>query len=353
MTNLVAVVDNGAPAADAGPLFERHPAASVLFARDGRVVHVNAAARQLLRAEGNVLVGAPLTDLVPEVAASLVGLAAPVCHRRTIVRRADGANFFARVQAAAAGPGPLALLLASIEDRTDVEDEVAAANTEFEALTSAAGHDLRGPLRILKGFTEALEDECAAVLNEEGKTFLKEIIKASDRMEGLIDGLLAYSRAGRAEMARESLDITTLVELVFYELRHAHVMREVDCQVEPGLKAWGDVRLMMTVWRNVFGNAWKFTSKNATAHVRCFAEEREGRTWICMSDDGAGFDMAQASRLFKPFTRLHRQDEFPGHGMGLATAHRIVKRHGGEIEAESAPGKGTTIRFWLPPAPQM
>lgn len=355
MTNLVAMVssDGAAQAEDAGPLFERHPSASVLFARDGRVVHVNAAARQLLRAEGRVLVGAPLTDLLPEVAVSLVGLAAPVCHRRTIVRRADGANFFARVQAGAAGPGPLALLLASIEDRTDFEDEISSANTEFEALTSAAGHDLRGPLRILKGFTEALEDECAEVLNEEGKTFLKEILKASDRMEGLIDGLLAYSRAGRTEMARESLDITTLVELVFYELRHAHVDREVDCQVEPGLKAWGDVRLMMTVWRNVFGNAWKFTSKKPTAHVRCFAEEREGRTWICMSDDGAGFDMSQATRLFKPFTRLHRQDEFPGHGMGLATAHRVVKRHGGEIEAESAPGKGTTIRFWLPPAPEL
>jgi len=354
MTNLVAVDHDGAAeAGDAGPLFERHPSASVLFARDGRIVHVNAAARQLLRAEGNVLAGAPLTDLIPEAAASLVGLAAPVCHRRTIVRRADGANFFARVRAGTAGPGPLALLLASIEDRTDFEDEISSANTEFEALTSAAGHDLRGPLRILKGFTEALEDECADALNEEGKTFLKEIIKASDRMEGLIDGLLAYSRAGRAEMARESLDITTLVELVFYELRHAHVDREVDCQVEAGLKAWGDVRLMMTVWRNVFGNAWKFTSKKPTARVRCFAEEREGRTWICMSDDGAGFEMSQATRLFKPFTRLHRQDEFPGHGMGLATAQRIVKRHGGEIEAQSAPDQGTTIRFWLPPAPEM
>jgi signal transduction histidine kinase len=355
MTNLVSVdsSDGAAQAEDAGPLFERHPTASLLFARDGRVVQVNAAARQLLRAEGHLLKGTPLTDLLPEVASSLVGLAAPVCHRRTIVRRADGANFFARVQAAAAGPGPLALLLASLEDRTDFEDEIASANTEFEALTSAAGHDLRGPLRILKGFTEALEDECAAALNEEGQTFLKEIIKASDRMEGLIDGLLSYSRAGRAEMARESLDLTTLVELVYYELRHAHGEREVDCEVEAGLNAWGDVRLMMTVLRNVFGNAWKFTSKQPSARVRCFAEERDGRKWICMSDDGAGFEMAQATRLFKPFTRLHRQDEFPGHGMGLATAYRVVKRHGGEIEAESAPGKGTTIRFWLPPAPEM
>jgi signal transduction histidine kinase len=352
MTNLVAMVAGEAvQAEDAGPLFERHPAASLLFTREGRVVQVNAAGRQLLRAEGGLLVGVLLADVLPEVAGSLAGLAAPVSHRRTIVRRADGSNFFARVQGAAAGPGPLALLMASVEDRSDLEDEIASANNEFEALTSAAGHDLRGPLRILKGFTEALEDECGAVLNEEGKTFLKEILKASDRMEGLIDGLLAYSRSGRAEMARESLDLSTLIELVYYELRHAQGERAVECSVDPGLNAWGDVRLMMTVLRNLLGNAWKFTANNPRATVRSFAEQRDGHTWICVADDGAGFEMSQAARLFKPFTRLHRQDEFPGHGMGLATAHRIVKRHGGEIVAESAPGKGTTVRFWLPPAP--
>jgi signal transduction histidine kinase len=354
MTNLLAMDPGGtAQAEDAGPLFERHPVASLLVTREGRVVQVNAAARQLLRAEDQGLAGTLLSELLPEIAVSLVGLAAPVCHRRTIVRRADGANFFARVHGAVAGAGPLALLLVGIEDRSEIENEISAANTEFEALTSAAGHDLRGPLRILKGFTEALEDECGAALNDEGRTFLKEIIKASDRMEGLIDGLLAYSRSGRAEMARESLDLSTLIELVYYELRHAQGDRQVECRVDPGLNAWGDVRLMMTVLRNVLGNAWKFTSKNTRATIHCHAQERDGRNWICMTDDGAGFDMAQASRLFKPFTRLHRQDEFPGHGMGLATAHRIVKRHGGEIEAASTPGQGTTIRFWLPRAPDM
>ena len=154
-------------------------------------------------------------------------------------------------------------------------------------------------------------------------------------MEGLIDGLLSYSRASRADMSREKLDLTTLVELVYFELRHAQPDRVVECHVDPGINAWGDVRLVMTVLRSVFGNAWKFSARNVTATIRCHVEERDGRSWICVTDDGAGFDMTQAARLFKPFTRLHRQDEFPGQGMGLATAHRIVNRHGGEIEADS------------------
>jgi signal transduction histidine kinase len=104
------------------------------------------------------------------------------------------------------------------------------------------------------------------------------------------------------------------------------------------------------VLRNLLSNAWKFTARNASASIRCHIEERDGRRWVCVTDNGAGFEMTQATRLFKPFTRLHRQDEFPGHGMGLATAHRIVKRHGGEIEAESRPGEGTTVRFYLPAA---
>ena len=119
----------------------------------------------------------------------------------------------------------------------------------------------------------------------------------------------------------------------------------------PDITAWGDVRLMMTVLRNLLGNAWKYTGRTAQGSIRFHVEQRYGRTWYCVSDNGAGFDMAHAERLFKPFTRLHRQDEFPGHGLGLATVQRIVKRHGGEIEAEAMAGQGATVRFWLRPRP--
>jgi light-regulated signal transduction histidine kinase (bacteriophytochrome) len=320
MTNLA--TNNGA----ADPLFELHPAPSLLFGRDGVLVQANAALQQLLRASGRSLDGTRLAEFFPEVATQLADLRAPVCLPRVAVRRPDGSNFIARVQAVPDSWHGLSLGM--VEDLTEREQELAAANKEFEALTSAAGHDLRGPLRILKGFAEALDDECGAVLNEEGKTFLKEIFKASDRMDGLIDGLLTFSRAGRAELSCENLDVGTLAELVHYDLRHAATAHTVAFDMQPGISAWGD--------------------RKPQAAVRLYTEQREGLTWICVSDNGAGFDMNQAARLFRPFTRLHRQDEFAGHGMGLATVSRIVQRHGGRIEAEGAVGEGATVRFWLP-----
>lgn len=351
MTNLVthihtdAAVDPG----EAGALFELHPVPSLLATQAGVIVRANVAARELLRLTGPTPAG--LEFHFPEVAAQLAAGAAP-CLQRCSARRADGSRFAARVQSITLAPGARAALLLSIEDLSEHDQQLLAADREFESLTSAAGHDLRGPLRILKGFAEALDDECGAVLNEEGKNFLAEILKAGDRMEGLIDGLLTYSRAARAEQACEKLDLSTLIDLVFYEVRHAQAAREVDCQVAPELSSWGDVRLIMTVLRALIGNAWKFTARTAQARIRCYGEQHLGRDWICVTDNGAGFDMGQAGRLFQPFTRLHRQDEFPGHGMGLATVKRIVMRHGGEVLADSRPGEGTTVRFWLAPRPE-
>jgi len=346
MTNAVEriLTDEMRPAGDA--MFELHPAPSLLFGRDGVIARVNAAARQLLRADAASLVGTRLASVLAEVADRLAESRDPLRLPRVAVRRADGSNFIACVHSVPAVSG--ALLLVSIEDLSEREAEIAAANREFESLTSAAGHDLRGPLRILKGFAEALEDECGETISEEGKTFLKEILKAGDRMEGLIDGLLTYSRAGRAELNCERLDLGTLAELVHYDLRHSKTEREVDFEMQPGINAWGDVRQMMTILRTLLGNAWKYTARTENPAVRLYAELRGRETWICVSDNGAGFDMGQASRLFRPFTRLHRQDEFAGHGMGLATVSRIVERHGGRIEAEGAVGEGATVRFWLP-----
>lgn len=333
-------------------LFAAHPVPSLLFDRRGFILEANVAARALFRCDVAALEGIDMITFFPEIGGSLRPTRRLTVLRQVAVRRPDGSNFIARVQIAMPGEGIDAPRLATVEDMTEHEQEISAANKEFESFTSAAGHDLRGPLRILKGFTEALDDECGPVLNEEGKTFLKEILRATDRMEGLIDGLLALSRASRVEMACERLDLTTLVELVAYELRHGKAGREIECRVDPGIEGWGDVRLMMTALRILFGNAWKYTSRTAHGSIRFHADVRDGRTWYCVTDNGAGFDMTHASRLFQPFIRLHRQDEFPGHGIGLATVQRIVERHGGEIEAESAVNQGTTIRFWLPPVPE-
>jgi signal transduction histidine kinase len=353
MTNLVAKILSGqqTDAGELNPLFAAHPVPSLLYRRDGTITAANAAALGLFRCGTAELCGTSLSSVLPELR-SQFEVTQPSAHARVAVRRPDGENFIARVQfTPVAGGG--ASLLATIEDLSVLEAEIAAVNREMESFMSAAGHDLRGPLRILKGFTDALEDECGEVLNEEGRTFLKEILKASDRMEGLIDGLLAMSRAGRAEMTCENLDLSTLVELVTYELRHEKHAHVVHTEVQPGIQAWGDVRLMMVVLRNLIGNAWKFTSRTAQPSVRVYAEQREGRQYICVADNGAGFDLKHAERLFQPFSRLHRQDEFPGHGLGLATVRRILKRHGGDIEAEAAPDQGATFRFWLRTAPQV
>jgi signal transduction histidine kinase len=331
-------------------LFVAHPVPSLLFDRNYLVIAANTAALTLFRCQPAALEGFDMVTFFPELGSSLRATRQVTAMRPVAVRRPDGSNFVARLQLVALGEGD-APMLATIEDMTELEQEVSAANKEFESFTSAAGHDLRGPLRILKGFTEALDDECGATLNDEGKSFLKEILKAADRMEGLIDGLLAFSRASRVEMACEKLDLSTLTELVTYDLRHGKTAREVDCVVDPGIYGWGDVRLITSVLRILLGNAWKYTSRTEQGAIRFHTEVRGGRTWFCVSDNGAGFDMTQAGRLFQPFIRLHRQDEFPGYGIGLATAQRILKRHGGEIEAESAVNQGTTIRFWLPARP--
>jgi len=336
----------------AGELFDLHPVPSLLLARSGVITAANGAALRLFRCDIPKLVGGAMVGFFPELGRGLADIRALTQHERVAVRRPDASNFIAHVQLAPLAAAVDATLLVTLEDRTDFEDAIAANNKELESFMSVAGHDLRGPLRILKGFADALEDECGAMMNDEGRGFLKEILKASDRMDGLIDGLLTLSRSGRAEMTCEMLDLSTLIELVTFELRHGKFEGEVDFQGESGMTAWGDVRLMMTVLRTLLGNAWKYTSRTAKPAVRCFTEERDGHRWTCVKDNGAGFDMAHADRLFQPFTRLHRQDEFMGYGLGLATVYRIVKRHGGEIEAQAAVGAGTTIRFWLKGPPE-
>jgi signal transduction histidine kinase len=333
--------------------FERLPVAALLLAADGVIVAANAAAHALFGAAPGELAGRSGALHIPTPAH------AGDPPRRASAQRMDGSTFPARVGVAGIAGHARATLLVSVEDLGDFERELAvraaevvAANREFEKFIDVAAHDLRAPLRILTGFADALEDETQGALNEDATSFMKEIRTSSARMEGIIDGLLMLARSTRAEMNCEPLDLTTLAELVCFELRHSDTAREVTWQVAPDLNAWGDVRLMMTVLRALIGNAWKFTGRTPGASIRFYSEARDGHTWFCVGDNGAGFDMAHAERLFKPFTRLHRQDEFPGHGMGLATAEVIVRRHGGGIEAQATPGVGATIRFRLGPRPE-
>jgi light-regulated signal transduction histidine kinase (bacteriophytochrome) len=170
-------------------------------------------------------------------------------------------------------------------------------------------------------------------------------------MGELIDGILTLSRSTRGELRREPVDLTALARRLLTERSRTEPDRQVDWAVEPGLDAAGEPSMLEVVMVNLIDNAWKYTAKTPAATIRVSTQQQAGTRWFCVADNGAGFDMAYAERLFKPFQRLHRQDEFPGIGIGLATVQRIVHRHGGTIEAEGAPGRGATFRFTLPTAP--
>lgn len=238
------------------------------------------------------------------------------------------------------------VLLAKVKVFLELERqraELAAANRELDTFAYAVSHDLRAPLRALKGFTAALIEDAGEGLDEQARTDLDQIGRASQRMGALIEGILDLSRSTRGELRLERVDLSSMAERLLQELASAEPARRVTWQVEPGLEAWGDPRMIEALMANLLGNAWKYTGHADQASIRFY---RQGEVF-CVTDNGAGFDMALAAQLFQPFRRLHREDEFPGIGIGLATAQRIVHRHGGDINAASRPGQGATFSFTL------
>ena len=228
--------------------------------------------------------------------------------------------------------------------------ELESANQELESFAYAVSHDLRAPLRALSGFSQALLEDYAERLDGEARVFLDQIGSASRRMGELIDGILTLSRSTRGELRRDPVDLSTLAHRLLSERARAEPHRQVVWEVAPELCVAGDPTMLEVVMVNLIDNAWKYTAKTPNATIRVTTEDRAGKRWLCVADNGAGFDMAYAERLFQPFQRLHRQDEFPGIGIGLATVQRIIHRHGGTIEAAGTPGGGATFRFTLPTA---
>ena len=228
------------------------------------------------------------------------------------------------------------------------EAELRAANKELDSFAYAVSHDLRAPLRAMTGFSQALAEDFGESLDGEARSHLTEIAYAGRHMGELIDGLLTLSRATRGELQRTRIDLSAMAEGICRELQRTEPDRQVSWSVEPGLDVWGDQRMIELVLTNLLGNAWKYTGLVAQSAVRLYKEFRNGVPYICLSDNGAGFSQDHADKLFKPFQRLHRQDEFPGIGIGLSTVFRIIQRHGGDIQAEGTPGGGATFRFFIP-----
>lgn len=226
--------------------------------------------------------------------------------------------------------------------------ELEAARKELASFIYAVSHDLQAPLRRILGFAGILAEDCSERLGDEGRAHLARITAASSGMELLIGGLLGLSRVTRAELHPVPLDLSALAEVVAAELQLAEPAREVEFVIAPELLAQADPPLLRIALGHLFGNALKFTRRHPAARIEFGAEGCAGERVYFVRDDGAGFDMAYAGKLFTPFQRLHRADEFEGAGVGLAVVQRIVSRHGGRIWAEGALEGGATFRFTLP-----
>lgn len=224
--------------------------------------------------------------------------------------------------------------------------DLEAVNKELEAFSYSVSHDLRAPLRTLDGFSEALLGNSAGI-DEKGVHYLQRIRAATQRMRHLIDGLLQLSRLSRAQLQSQPVDLSELARAVFEELRMNEPERHVEVHIEPDLHAVGDQRLLEAAMQNLLANAWKFTEHRNPAVIE-FGRMNHGSTAaFFVRDNGAGFDMQHAERLFAPFQRLHAESEFQGTGIGLATVQRIISRHRGRIWAEAAPEQGATFYFEL------
>ncbi|HEX7666846.1 MAG TPA: response regulator [Polyangiaceae bacterium] len=234
------------------------------------------------------------------------------------------------------------------EARASLVEELERKNKELEAFAYSVSHDLRAPLRTIDGFSQALVEDCADSLDDMGRSYLDRVRAAAKRMGELIDDMLELSRVGRAELLRADVDLSSVAREVTTELEKREPERKVTFAITPDLHVSADARLLKIILENLIGNAWKFTSKKPHATITVGVTERGKNKAYFVADDGAGFDQAYADKLFAPFKRLHTEAEFPGTGIGLATVHRVVDRHGGTIWAEGKLGEGATILFTLP-----
>lgn len=240
-------------------------------------------------------------------------------------------------------------LNAELEDRVrDRTAQLEAVNQELEAFSYSVSHDLRAPLRAIGGFSQALTEDFPEHVPEEARRYLSRIHAGTTRMGELIDDLLNLARVSRVPLVRTDVDVSALVAGVIEDIRQHDPQREVAVSIWDGMRAPADPQLLRALYENLLGNAWKFTTKAAQARIEAGMLRDGERVVFFVRDNGAGFDMAHAGRLFQPFQRLHAAHEFEGTGIGLAIVQRVIEKHGGAIRGEGRPGAGATFYFTLP-----
>jgi PAS domain S-box-containing protein len=238
-----------------------------------------------------------------------------------------------------------------VTERKRVEAALLRANRDLESFSYSVAHDLRAPLRAMSGFSNMLLEDYGDRLDAEGKRRLDRIAAGAANMGQLIEALLGLARLTRDEIRRENVDLTKQVETIAEQLQARHPERAVEISIQAGVVAQGDSQLLRALLDNLLGNAWKFTERQPSAHVTFACAVEDGVPVYSVQDNGAGFDMAHAAKLFAPFQRLHDATAYPGTGIGLATVRRIAERHGGRVWAEAAVDRGATFYFTLDGGP--
>ncbi|BBA68574.1 sensor histidine kinase [Geobacter sulfurreducens] len=240
-------------------------------------------------------------------------------------------------------------LNAELEERVEARtQELQRANRELESFSYSVSHDLRAPLRHIDGFSRMLVEDYGERIDAAGKGYIQRIRSAAQRMGCLIDDLLQLANVSRSELEKRQVNLSALAQVIGLGLKQIEGREDVTLRITEGVMAFGDPRLLRVVLENLLSNAWKYTGKRADAVIEFAVEEQgSGRPVYLVRDNGVGFDMTFAGKLFTPFQRLHSADEFEGTGIGLATVRRIVERHGGTVWVEAAPDHGATFYFTL------
>jgi len=250
----------------------------------------------------------------------------------------------------------LALVQNQLTERKKAQEELTehtialeAANKELEAFSYSVSHDLRSPLRSIDGFSLALLEDYAEQLDETGQDYLNRVRAASQRMARLIDDLLQLSKLTRKDMQREQVDLSALALSITEDLQRNQPERQTKFIIGQNLKTIGDRQLLYVMLENLIGNSWKFTGKKTDPTIEFNSTNNNGKSVYYVKDNGAGFDMEYADKLFGAFQRLHSTNEFEGTGIGLANVQRIINRHGGRVWAEGSIDQGATFYFTLQP----